>query len=259
MNNDNITQISAERERERVYLASCSFGKDSLAMVLRLIEENKPLDEVIYYDTGMEFKSIYNNRDKVSNVLYKNNIKFTTLKPEQNFYYQMLVKPVKKRNKAEGEYSYTYGYDWCGGLCRWGTSEKTRVLDKYCKTQYPDKEIFKYIGIAFDEQERMKNDQHKLYPLVEWKMLEKDCLQYCYDHGYDWDEDGTELYSLLDRVSCWCCRNKNLKELKNIYQYLPRYWQMLRGLQSRIDRPMKGEGKSVFELEERFKKELSES
>ena len=25
------------------YIASCSFGKDSLAMVLRLIEENRPL------------------------------------------------------------------------------------------------------------------------------------------------------------------------------------------------------------------------
>ena len=29
------------------YIASCSFGKDSLAMVLRLIAENKPLDEVV--------------------------------------------------------------------------------------------------------------------------------------------------------------------------------------------------------------------
>lgn len=89
-------------------------------------------------------------------------------------------------------------------------------------------------------------------------MKEEDCLQYCYDRGYDWDENGVELYSLFDRCSCWCCCNKNLKELKNIYQYLPQYWQMLRGLQSRIDRPMKGDGKSVFELEERFKKELSD-
>lgn len=38
--------------------------------------------------------------------------------------------------------------------------------------------------------------------------------------------------------------------------YLPEYWQRLRGLQSRIDSPMKGVGKSVFELEERFKKEI---
>ena len=30
------------------HIASCSFGKDSLAMILRLIEENKPLDEVVF-------------------------------------------------------------------------------------------------------------------------------------------------------------------------------------------------------------------
>ena len=38
--------------------------------------------------------------------------------------------------------------------------------------------------------------------------------------------------------------------------YLPEYWQRLRGLQSRIDSPMKGVGKSVFQLEERFKREV---
>ena len=38
--------------------------------------------------------------------------------------------------------------------------------------------------------------------------------------------------------------------------YLPDYWQRLKGLQSRIDSPMKGVGKSVFQLEERFKKEI---
>ena len=44
-------------------------------------------------------------------------------------------------------------------------------------------------------------------------MTEKDCLKYCYESGFSWDEDGIDLYSILDRVSCWCCCNKNLKEL----------------------------------------------
>ena len=35
------------------YIASVSWGKDSLAMLLRLINENKPLDEVVFFDTGM--------------------------------------------------------------------------------------------------------------------------------------------------------------------------------------------------------------
>ena len=51
------------------YVASVSFGKDSLAMLLRLIEENKPLDEVVFYDTGMEFECIYKMRDKILPIL----------------------------------------------------------------------------------------------------------------------------------------------------------------------------------------------
>ena len=79
------------------YVASVSFGKDSLAMLLRLIEENKPLDEVVFYDTGMEFKCIYNIRDKVVPMLLENNIKYTELKPKEPFEYTMFDKPVKKR------------------------------------------------------------------------------------------------------------------------------------------------------------------
>ena len=34
------------------HIASCSFGKDSCAMVLKIIELGLPLDEVVFYDTG---------------------------------------------------------------------------------------------------------------------------------------------------------------------------------------------------------------
>ena len=51
------------------YIASVSFGKDSLAMLLRLLEENYPLDYVVFYDTGMEFQAIYNNEAKVVKLL----------------------------------------------------------------------------------------------------------------------------------------------------------------------------------------------
>lgn len=141
------------------------------------------------------------------------------------------------------------------------TTYKISEAKKYYNNEYPNEEITEYVGIAFDEQERVKESDSKSriiksYPLIEYEMTEKDCLQYCYDKGYNWDENGIELYSILDRVSCWCCQNKNLKELKNMYMYLPDYWQKLRGLQDRIDEPMKGNGKSVFELEERFKKEI---
>ena len=40
----------------------------------------------------------------------------------------------------------------------------------------------------------------------------------------DCQEDGKMLYGILDRVSCWCCANKNKKELENMRLYLPDYY-----------------------------------
>ena len=98
-------------------------------------------------------------------------------------------------------------------------------------------------------------------PLVGWQMTEKECLDYCYYMGWRWDESGIDLYSILDRVSCWCCCNKNKKELYNIWKYLPKYWERLKELQSKIDRPMKkfcnkkyGEYGNVFDMEKVFEK-----
>lgn len=79
------------------YVASVSFGKDSLALLLRLIDEKMPLDEVVFYDTGMEFKAIYNIRDKMLPILKKLGIKYTELKPKKDFLYLMLEKPIRKK------------------------------------------------------------------------------------------------------------------------------------------------------------------
>lgn len=84
-------------------------------------------------------------------------------------------------------------------------------------------------------------------------MTEADCLSYCYDKGFSWLEDGIELYSILDRVSCWCCANKNLKELRNYYIHLPKYWQKLKDLQNKTERPFKNNKYSIFDLEKKFK------
>ena len=229
------------------YIASCSFGKDSLAMLLRLIEENKPLDEVIFYDTGLEFQAIYNNRDKILPILKEHGIKYVELTPKDNFLYKMFEKPVKKHNGT-----IQNGYSWCGGRCRWGTTEKLKLLEKYADGCH------EYVGIAYDEVKRLEKERKgsKSFPLAEWEMTEADCLQYCYDKGFDWLEDGVELYSILSRVSCWCCANKNLKELKNYYKYLPKYWNKLKEMQAKTDRPFYNNRLTIFELEEKFEKEI---
>ena len=58
------------------YIASVSFGKDSLAMLLRLLKERYPLDFVVFYNTGMEFACIYKIRDAVIQLLNERGIRF---------------------------------------------------------------------------------------------------------------------------------------------------------------------------------------
>lgn len=227
------------------YIASCSFGKDSTAMVLKLIEHKYPLDEVVFYDTGMEFQAIYRLRDQIIPILNQNNIRYTELYPDRTFEYDMYHRPKIKRDGR-----CVFGDGWCGGACRWGTFLKQRKLNAYIGNNVT------YIGLAADETKRLRNlELHKISPLEEWNMTEKDCLEYCFSKGYHWLEDGIELYDILDRVSCWCCRNKNLKELKGIYLNLPNYWDKLKDMQSRLCEPMKGKY-SVFDLEKRFALEL---
>lgn len=230
------------------YVASCSFGKDSLAMVLLLIEKKYPLDEVIFYDTEMEFQAIYNNKIKMEKILAEQNIKFTVLKDSLPFEYRAFEKEVRTRSGIAKR-----GYNWCGGMARWGTSGKLTAINKHYKENYGDEVIVEYIGVASDEPQRIekyrskKNKTIKLYPLAEWNMTEQDCLNYCYSNGWNWKENGVELYEILDRVSCWCCANKNQKEIKNIMSYLPKYWEKIREYEDKCLIPYKGKGCEYYE------------
>lgn len=232
------------------YIASVSFGKDSLAMLLMLIDKGYKLDEVIFYDTEMEFQAIYDIRDRVKIMLETINIKYTELKPEIPFVDKMLNITVHKRNGKLQK-----GYGVCGGMCRWGTSDKYNTIKKYLKKQY-GKEYREYIGIAADEKDRIEKERtiHKLLPLVDWKMTEKDCLEYCYSKGFNWKEEGVRLYDILDRVSCWCCGNKNKKELNNMLVYLPQYYLSRIKLLKLIKRNNKKDSAVVKQAKKEFEK-----
>lgn len=88
-------------------------------------------------------------------------------------------------------------------------------------------------------------------------MSEKDCLQYCYENGWSWQENGYELYVLLDRVSCWCCGNKNQKELRNIYEKLPGYWDKLNGTKIHARFRIKARALSILKRNLEKKKRIS--
>ena len=97
-------------------------------MLLMLLQKNMQVDEVVFFDTGVEFGAIYDTRARVKRLLRDKNIKFTELEANENFLYKMLEKEVNKRDG-----SVQKGY----GPCRWnvqmGNSRKTKNNKKIPK------------------------------------------------------------------------------------------------------------------------------
>ena len=225
------------------HIVSFSGGKDSTAMLLKMLEEKMPIDEIIFVNTGKDFPDMLEHIKQVNHyIMQKYEKKITVLLPRKSFDYYMF-EHEKTRGKNKGK----KGYGWATMLCRWCTSNlKTQTINNYLK-QYESEGYIEYIGIAYDEQKRIKD---KCYPLVKWKMTEKDCLQYCYDKGFKWNG----LYEHFDRLSCWCCPLKNLKELRILYKYYPDLWKQLKDMDRRSYNQFRADY-SVEQLEEKFKVE----
>lgn len=141
-------------------------------------------------------------------------------------------------------------------LCRDGVlqSSSKRLLTDTREIYEKKYDVYHYIGIALDEDKRLQRKEalepHKLYPLVEWGMTEADCLQYCYDHGYDWEG----LYDIFKRVSCWCCPLQQIGELRKLRKHFPDLWEQLKDMDNRTWRTFKP-NYSVEDLEVRFQLE----
>ena len=78
-------------------VVSFSGGKDSTAMLLRMLEEGMPIDCVLFCDTGLEFPQMY---EHIYRVEMETGISITHVKPERSFEYMMLEQPVKRRSDS---------------------------------------------------------------------------------------------------------------------------------------------------------------
>lgn len=227
--------------KDKLYVASLSGGKDSTAMVLRLIEEGRPLDRILFCDTGIEFPQMYEHLDRLQRDIP---IPIIRLKADRSFEYYLLEHKPKRR-KPDHPLAGNIGYSWADSRYRWCTSVlKIRVIDACLRELRKEYDIVQYIGIAADEKNRIKN---MCYPLVEWGMTEQDCLEYCYSRGYDWGG----LYQLFRRVSCWCCPLQPLDELRTLRKHFPELWIKLLDWQERTWRDFRADFSAV-ELEMRF-------
>ena len=154
-------------EKKKLHIVSLSGGKDSTAMLLRMLEEGWPVDLILFCDTGLEFDGMYHHIEKLEKYIGR---PITRLKSEYSFEYLLLEHMPRRKNP---ELFGRKGYSWAGPRNRWCTAMlKQRIIDRYLRNLAKKYELVQYIGIAADEPQRIRNFR---YPLVEWALIGMGC------------------------------------------------------------------------------------
>ena len=233
-------------------LVSFSGGKDSTAMLLGMIERGMRIDCILFCDTGLEFPAMYEHIAKLEK---DTGMPITRVRAEKSFEELMFYAEIKRKPDSAALKKYgpdIRGYGWAGPRMRWCTARlKDEPRERFLRKIRKKYDVKEYIGLAADEGYRLERKQNRqpghVHPLVDWGMTEADCLQYCYDRGYDWNG----LYEQFKRVSCWCCPLQPLPELRQLYHNHRELWEQLKAWDKMTWRSFRADY-SVEELEIRF-------
>lgn len=206
-------------------------------MLLRMLELKIPIHEIRNFDCGSwDYPQMREHIDKVEKYIRR---PITRLKHKWSFDYCFFERLTQKGFKG-------YGFPMQGRL--WCKGFKTRVLNSGINP----KDSLICVGFAVDERKRAFKGQGRglpwRFPLIEWGWSEQDCLQYCYSKGFDWGG----LYTIYRRVSCWCCVQMRIPDLRNLRKHFPALWQRLLQMQSASRFPFVRRGTTVFDYEKRF-------
>ena len=230
------------------HIVCFSGGKDSTAMLLKMIENNMAIDDIVFCKImatstiGAEFPEMYKYLDKVDKYLIKTiGKKITRIEAPITFEQQFYT--VKNRGHYKGK---IYGFPW--NLGAWCNSKlKVAALAKYMKQQG---KYVSYIGISYDEPERFARlNKNERAPLYEWRMTEQDCLKYIQSKDLY-----NPLYNKFKRLGCWFCVKQSLDSLRIVRKNYPQYWKLLLNWQKDSETSFKI-NYTVQELEEKFRKE----
>lgn len=210
------------------YIASISYGKDSLAMLEVLYVYGYPLTKIVTVDVMAtstisachdEVEQFKKYADKV--IFERYGIPVTHLKAERT--YDELFHRVRQSPRTKPEnLGKIYGFpiirgSWCN-----------RDLKMNPINAYKEKNQFWYVGYAIDEkkpdrQAKIKNCYDlRMYPLCNHNLRERECRKICSDLGLL-----SPTYTTSERDGCWFCHLQSLEQLRLLRKGHPDKWQML--------------------------------
>ena len=215
------------RSQGEKYVASCSFGKDSLATILLAVRHGEPLDEAVYCEVMFDKDisgEVPEHRDFIYGTaipaLERMGVKVVVLRSEKT-YVDLFTGRITRGPKK----GMVRSFPICG-RCAVQRDCKIRPITQYKKALPPD--TIQYIGIASDEQERLlRLDGTRVSLLDKYNFTEQDAKQLCRQAGLL-----SPVYEFTGRGGCWFCPNAKRKELRHLYDHHPELWARMLELQA---------------------------
>ena len=234
MGNGGVQPLSA--------IASCSFGKDSLATILLALEHGEPLDGVVYCEVMFDADlsgEVPEHRDfiyeKAIPALEHMGVKVRVLRSEQT-YVGLFTGQITRGPKKGLLRSFPIA-----GRCAVQRDCKLKPIRQFQRTLPPD--TVQYIGIAKDETTRLQRlGKGQLSLLGKYNCTEQEARQLCQRSGLL-----SPVYQFTDRGGCWFCPNAKRAELRHLYDHHPELWDRMMALQA-----MPGKVPEKFNRTERF-------
>ena len=229
------------------YIASCSFGKDSIATVLLAKEHNEPLDEIVYCEVMFD-KEISGELPEHRDFIYNKAIptfenwgyKVTILHSNKT-YKDVFYRTKKKGNHAGEIYGFPPMHCWANGEL------KIPPIREYWKSQGED--VTQYVGIAIDEQvrlDRVVKSRNQISLLEKYGYTEEMAKEKCRKYGLL-----SPIYDFSNRGGGWFCQNQSLCQLRELRSTHPELWSILLDMQKESPHSFKIDY-SLEKLENRF-------
>ena len=191
---------------------SLSGGKDSTCVALLLKYLGIAPDMVLYVDSGWEWPEVADHLDKLESATWP----ITRLSCDL---------PGLSRNHGWP----TYHNRWCNSAKRKALSDARKHLAN---------DYVEVIGIAADEDKRVKHNPRRWYPLVAYDITQDEALEICYQAGYDFGG----IYRSRSRLSCYCCPLQRWGELQQIRLDRPDLWAEMQRCDDAMPQPSEFKG-----------------
>jgi 3'-phosphoadenosine 5'-phosphosulfate sulfotransferase (PAPS reductase)/FAD synthetase len=231
------------------YIASCSFGKDSLAAIHCRMQRGEPIDEAVYChiqfdaETSAELPEHEDWIHAYAIPLLKSRYGIDTTIVQGEYTYTDCFYTIYTKSRAKNGQIWGFPYlngPWCNSRL------KVRPLDKWAKNAG---EYTQIVGIAADEKQRARKQivTGKIMPLVDYGVTEAEAFVICKTAGIL----SPAYNGGRSRLGCWFCHNQRIGELRRLRKEYPALWKKLLALDE--DSPVLFKpGKSLKDYDNRF-------